>query len=173
MACASRAVLQRSVSKPKALGPSAKISVTSACWLDVRRLGRPGALRLRRRSRLWPARALLQREAVVRLTPNLRATRACVVPLSSSSAASRRRCSISSRFNVTVAVAYIPSRGLWPEHFYYTSEHFPCKLIFSASCPFSGKKSNFYRTWPRERRTLPLSLTFLSLSVRAAIHHEQ
>src|ERR1035438_2414796 len=131
MACARRAVVQRSVSKPKALGPAANISRTSALWVDDKRLGRPGALRLRRWSNPCPSRVRYQREAVVRLTPNLRATRACVIPWSRSPAASRRLRSISSRFNVTVTAAYIPSRAdFWPEQSQYTPKHFRCKLIF-------------------------------------------
>src|ERR1035438_6293131 len=140
MACARRAVGQRSVSKPKALGPAANISRTSALWVDDKRLGRPGALRLRRWSNPCPSRVRYQREAVVRLTPNLRATRACVIPWSRSPAASRRLRSISSRFNVTVTAAYIPSRAdFWPEQSQYTPKHFRCKLIFHVWGKFLGE----------------------------------
>src|ERR1035438_5638540 len=140
MACARRAVVQRSVSKPKALGPAANISRTSALWVDDKRLGRPGALRLRRWSNPCPSRVRYQREAVVRLTPNLRATRACVIPWSRSPAASRRLRSISSRFNVTVTAAYIPSRAdFWPEQSQYTPKHFRCKLIFHVWGKFLGE----------------------------------
>src|ERR1035438_452224 len=140
MACARRAVGQRSVSKPKALGPAANISRTSALWVDDKRLGRPGALRLRRWSNPCPSRVRYQREAVVRLTPNLRATRACVIPWSRSPAASRRLRSISSRFNVTGTAAYIPSRAdFWPEQSQYTPKHFRCKLIFHVWGKFLGE----------------------------------
>src|ERR1017187_2883049 len=130
IACARRAVVQRSLSKPKALGPAANISRTSASWLNDSRLGRPGALRLRKRSIPCPSRVRYQREAVVRLTPNLRATRAWVIPFSRASAASRRLRSISSRFNVTVTAAYIPRADYWPEQYQYTPKYFRCKLFF-------------------------------------------
>src|SRR5690349_17986636 len=74
----------------------------------LRRLGRPGARRLRRPSTPRPLNARYQREAVVRLTPNLRATWDCESPPCRSCAANRRLLSISSRGRIPWAVV---SRG--------------------------------------------------------------
>src|SRR2546421_11762603 len=72
-------------------------------WSAVRRLGRPGARRFRKASTPFPFNARFHREAVVRLTPNFRATWDCDSPVCRSCAANRRLLSISSRVRTPCA----------------------------------------------------------------------
>src|SRR5436190_24103309 len=97
IASANLAVVQRSESKPAARGPARYNSFTAESWSEFKRLGRPGARRFFRASMPLPESERFHREAVVRLTPNLRATWDCESPVCRSCAANRRLLSISSR----------------------------------------------------------------------------